>query len=139
MAAQRLAGRWDENSPPPLFKGGAQQLRKGERLGRKTLFLPLFNAVGESMLTGTRGDAPGPTGRALVDETSPGQTGRLPGYGSKWQRVPETRVPDGFYPIRRRVWKTFCTRGYVIGRILVPIGYAGTGVGVYYPYPHTRG
>ena len=22
---------------------------------------------------------------------------------SRWQRVPETRVPDGFYPIRRRV------------------------------------
>ena len=59
--------------------------------------------------------------------------------GSRWQRVPETRVPDGFYPIRRRVWKTFCTRGYVIGRILVPIGYAGTGVDVYYPYPHTHG
>ena len=58
---------------------------------------------------------------------------------SKWQRVPETRVPDGFYLIRRWVWKTFYTHGYVIGRILVPIGYAGTGVGVYYPYPHTRG
>ena len=33
VAAQRLARKWDENSPPPLFKEGAQQLRKGERLG----------------------------------------------------------------------------------------------------------
>jgi len=27
----------------------------------------------------------------------------------------ETRVPDGFYTIRRRVWNEFSTRGYVIG------------------------
>ena len=56
----------------------------------------------------------------------------------KMATVPETRVPDGFYPIRRRVWKTFCTHGYVIGRVLIPIGYAGTGVGVYYPYPRVK-
>ena len=63
---------------PSLFKEEAQQLRKGERLGRKTLCLPLFNADGKSMLTGIRGDAPGPTGHALVDETLPGQTKRCP-------------------------------------------------------------
>jgi hypothetical protein len=28
-------------------------------------------------------------------------------HRSKWQRVPETREPDGFYPLRRRVWKDF--------------------------------
>ena len=33
VAAQRLARRWDKNSSSPLFKEGAQQLRKGERLG----------------------------------------------------------------------------------------------------------
>ena len=35
VAAQRLARRWEENSssPHPLFKEGAQQLSKGERLG----------------------------------------------------------------------------------------------------------
>ena len=33
VAARRLARKWDESSPPPLFKEGAQQLRKGERLG----------------------------------------------------------------------------------------------------------
>ena len=36
-------------------------------------------------------------------------------HNSKWQWVPETRVPDGFYPIRTRVWNGFCTRGYVVG------------------------
>ena len=59
----------------PLFKEGAQQLRKGERFGRKTLCLPLFNTNVKSMLTEIRGDTPEPTGHALVDETSPGQTG----------------------------------------------------------------
>ena len=61
--------------PSPLFKEGAQQLRKGERLGQKTLCLPLFNANAKSMLTESRGDAMEPAGRALVDKTSPGQTG----------------------------------------------------------------
>jgi hypothetical protein len=58
---------------------------------------------------------------------------------SRWQWVPETRVPDGFYPIRRWVRKELRTRGYVIGQNLIPIGYVGTGVGVDYPYPSTRG
>ena len=79
VAAQRLARKWDENSPPPLFKEGAQQLRKGERLGRKTLYLPLFNANAKSMLTEIQGDAPEPTGHALVDKTSPGQIGHCLG------------------------------------------------------------
>ena len=60
---------------PSLFKEEVQQLRKDERLGQKTLFLPLFNADGKSMLTGIRGDAPGLTGHTLVDEMSPGQIG----------------------------------------------------------------
>ena len=63
---------------PSLFKEEAQQLRKGERLGQKTLCLPLFNADGKSMLTGTRGDAPGPMGRTLVDEMPPGQAEHCP-------------------------------------------------------------
>ena len=63
----------------PLFKEEIQQQRKGERLGRKTLSLPLFNADGKSMLTGTRGDTSEPAGRALVDETSPGQIGHCLG------------------------------------------------------------
>ena len=69
---------WELPSPS-LFKEEAQQLRKGERLGRKTLFLPLFNADGKSMLMGIRGDTPKLMGRALVDETSPSQTGRCLG------------------------------------------------------------
>ena len=60
----------------PLFKEDMQQLKKGERLGRKTLSLPLFNADGNSMLMGIRGDASGPMGCALPDETTPGSTGR---------------------------------------------------------------
>ena len=43
------------------------------------------------------------------------ETGLPVSPDSRWQRVPKTRVPDGFYPIRRQVWKIFCTRGYVIG------------------------
>ena len=64
---------------PSLFKEGAQQLRKGERLGQKTLCLPLFNANAKSMLTEIRGDVPKPTGRALVDKTLPGQIERCLG------------------------------------------------------------
>ena len=60
----------------PLFKEEAQQLKKGKRLGRKTLSLPLFNAYGKSMLTGIQGDTSGPTGRALLNKTAPGQTRR---------------------------------------------------------------
>ena len=63
----------------PLFKEETQQLKKGERLGRKTLSLPLFNVDGKSMLTGIRADMPWPTGRGLLDETTPGQMGRGPG------------------------------------------------------------
>ena len=66
--------------PSPLFKEGAQQLRKGERLGQKTLYLPLFNANAKSMLTEIRGDAPEPTGRALVD-VGAGPTGYLARMG----------------------------------------------------------
>ena len=51
VAAQKLAGRRGENSFIPLFKEGAEQLRKGERFARKTLCLPLFNANAKSMLT----------------------------------------------------------------------------------------
>ena len=48
---------WELPSPS-LFKEEAQQLRKGKRLGQKTLFLPLFNTDGKSMPTGIRGDVP---------------------------------------------------------------------------------
>ena len=58
---------------PSLFKEEVQQLQKDERLGQKTLFLPLFNADGKSMPTGIRGDAPRPTGRAWTDGTRPGR------------------------------------------------------------------
>jgi hypothetical protein len=34
----------------------------------------------------------------------------------------ETRVPDGFYPIRRWVWNYISTRGYINGQHHVPIG-----------------
>ena len=54
---------------------------------------------------------------------------------SRWQRVPETRVPDGFYPIKRRVWNEFSTRGYVIGQNPIPIGYGGYGCGCVLPIP----
>ena len=64
---------------PPLFKKGAQQLRKGKRLGRKTLYLPLFNANAKLMLTERRGDTTELAGRALVDKTSPSQIGRCLG------------------------------------------------------------
>ena len=75
---------------PSLFKEEAQQLRKGERLGRKTLSLPLFNADGKSMLTGIRGDTSGPTGHALLNEMVPGQTGR--GLGMAYHyRTPSAR------------------------------------------------
>jgi hypothetical protein len=50
-----------------------------------------------------------------------------------WQRVPETRLPDGYYPIKRRVWDEFSTRGYVIGQNLIPIGYGGYGCGCILP------
>ena len=59
----------------PLFKEETQQLNKGKRLGQKTLSLPLFNVDGKSMLTGIRGDASGPTGRALLNKKVPSQTG----------------------------------------------------------------
>ena len=39
VAAQRQDEKWDENSPS-LFKEEAQQIRKGERWGQKTLCLP---------------------------------------------------------------------------------------------------
>ena len=65
VAAQEQMKEWDKNSPPPLFKEEAQQLRKGERLGQKTLSLPLFNVDKKSMLTGIQGDAPGQTGRCM--------------------------------------------------------------------------
>ena len=64
---------------PSLFKEEGQRLRKGERLGQKTLFLPPFNTDGKSMLTGIRGDAAGLTGHALINETLPGQTERCLG------------------------------------------------------------
>jgi len=76
---------------PSLFKEEAQQLRKGERLGQNTLSLPLFNADGKSMLTGIRGDTPGLTGHALIDEMSPGQKGRYLGMAHHY-RTPGTRI-----------------------------------------------
>jgi hypothetical protein len=45
---------------------------------------------------------------------------------------------DGYYPIKRWIWDKFSTRGYVIRQNPIPIGYDGTGAGVYYPYPHIR-
>ena len=49
---------------------------EGQKVGAKnSLPSPLFNAGSKSMLTGTRGDAPEPTGRSLVDETPPDQVG----------------------------------------------------------------
>ena len=42
---------------------------------KNSLPSPLFNAGIKSMLTGTRGDAPEPTRRSLVDETPPDQAG----------------------------------------------------------------
>jgi len=52
-----------------------------------------------------------------VDAGRWGQTKRLSGvhgvsrrlhtHISRWQRVAETRVPDGFYPIKWRVWNYF--------------------------------
>ena len=59
----------------PLFKEETQQLKKCERLGQKTLSLPLFNADGKSMLTGIQGDASRPTGHALLNKKAPGQMG----------------------------------------------------------------
>ena len=53
---------------PILFKEEALQLRKGERLGQKTLSLPLLNADMKSTLTESQGDAPGLTGRAPVKQ-----------------------------------------------------------------------
>ena len=56
-------------------------------------------------------------------------------HSQGWQWVPETRVPDGFYPIRRRVWNDFSTRGYIIGQNPIPIGYGGYGCGFILPIP----
>ena len=53
---------------PPYLKREALQLRKDERLGRKTLSLPLLNADMKSMLTESRGDTPGLTGRPPVKQ-----------------------------------------------------------------------
>jgi hypothetical protein len=52
-----------------------------------------------------------------------------------WHRVPESREPDGFYPINKRVWNDFSTRGYVIGRDSLPVGYDGYGCGCVLPMP----
>ena len=68
-----------------------QQLEKGERLGQKNLSLPLFNADGNSMLMRIRGDASGPMGHALLDETVPGQMGRGPGMAHHY-RTPGARI-----------------------------------------------
>jgi hypothetical protein len=54
---------------------------------------------------------------------------------SRWQRVPETREPDGFYPINKRVWNDFSTCRYVIGRDSLPVGYDGHGCGCVLPMP----
>jgi hypothetical protein len=35
--------------------------------------------------------------------------------GQDGNGYPETRVPDGFYPLKRRVRKDFSNRGYVNG------------------------
>ena len=53
---------------PPYLKREALQLWKDERLGRKTLSLPLLNADMKSMLTESRGDAPRLMGRAPVKQ-----------------------------------------------------------------------
>ena len=53
---------------PPYLKREALQLRKGERLGQKTLSLPLLNADMKSTLTESQGDAPGLTGRPPVKQ-----------------------------------------------------------------------
>ena len=50
-------------------------MEKGERLGRKTLSLPLFNADRKLVLMGIRGDVSRPTGRALLNEMAPNQMG----------------------------------------------------------------
>ena len=53
---------------PSLFKEEALQLRKDERLGQKTLSLPLLNADMKSTLTEGLGDVPGLIGRAPVKQ-----------------------------------------------------------------------
>ena len=53
---------------PPYLKREALQLRKDERLGRKTLSLPLLNADMKSTLTESRGDMPRLTGRPPVKQ-----------------------------------------------------------------------
>ena len=58
----------------PLFKEETQQLEKGEGLGQKALSLPLFNADGNSMLMGIRGDTSRPIGHTLLNEMGPSQT-----------------------------------------------------------------
>ena len=65
-------------------------MEKGERLGRKTLSLPLFNVDGNSMLMGIRGDASGLTGRASLNEMALGQTGRGLGMAHHY-RTPGAR------------------------------------------------
>jgi hypothetical protein len=47
-----------------------------------------------------------------------------PGFlGPSWlSPTPETRVLDGFYPIRRRVWNYIFTCGYINVQHHVPIG-----------------
>jgi hypothetical protein len=49
-------------------------------------------------------------------------------------RVPTTRDPVGFPPIRRQVWIRFCTHGFVGGVNLVPIGFTGPGLVLLNPY-----
>ena len=53
---------------PSLFKEEALQLTKDERLGQKTLSLPLLNADMKSTLTESRGDASRLTGRAPIKQ-----------------------------------------------------------------------
>ena len=50
----------------PLFKEEAQQLRKGEGLGRETLSLPYSMRMGYDGTRPDRWDAPCPTKRRLV-------------------------------------------------------------------------
>jgi hypothetical protein len=58
---------------------------------------------------------------------------------SRWQRVPATRNQMGFYPIRAWAWVNIHTHGFANGKKLMPIGFAGTGVFLKYPYPQTHG
>jgi hypothetical protein len=62
----------------------------------------------------------------------PGRAGRESAATRDGNGYPK---PDGFYPIRVRVWVKFRTHGFINGHKYIPDGFMGTGLFLEYPNP----